>query len=111
MSSALADTSKESSVKTIGKTPLPCLPVDSAISCSTQSPKPITDVPSGTKPSLSLKLLAPAVLARAAPSTRPGFESRSCESDFEAAMALFRKAATSTPAKAVGTTPKAVSAE
>ena len=39
--------------RTTGRMPLPCLPVDSAMSCSAQSAKPTMWVPSATMPSLS----------------------------------------------------------
>ena len=111
VSSALVVTSCESDSRTIGKTPRPIFPVDSAISCSTQSPKPEIAVPSGTKPSLSLYVLTLEVRAIAAPRIRPGLVSKSSDKNLDAAIALFSKASTSTPARAVGTTPKAVSAE
>ena len=107
----MSDTSNESLSKTIGRIPKPSLPVDSAINCSTQSPKPTISVPSGTNPSLSLKFVPPAVLAMAAPSIRPGLESRSWHKRSDTAIASFSKAVTSTPARAVGTIPKAVRAE
>jgi hypothetical protein len=55
---------------TTGSTPIPSLPVDSAISCSTQSPKPTIGVSASTSTTLS----APARLATPtnAPSRRPG---------------------------------------
>ena len=68
-------------------------------------------MPSGTKPSLSLYVLTLEVRAIAAPRTRPGLVSKSSHKNLDAAIALFSKASTSTPARAVGTTPKAVSAE
>ena len=57
------DSSGESTSSTTGSSPLPSLPVDSAMSCSAQSAKPTMWVPSAMMPSLSLSGWVPAIAA------------------------------------------------
>src|SRR5690606_19193598 len=87
---------------TTGSTPVPCLPVDSATSCSIQSPSP-TGVGAA-----SAALSRPAAPS-AAPSSRAGL-SLPADSDSASAAASSSSAAASTPASAVGTRPNADSA-
>ena len=56
-----------------GTMPTPCLPVDSAMSCSSQAPR---DARSGSMTKVSLSRPARARAAMAAPSTRAGLSSR-----------------------------------
>ena len=111
MSFGVALTSCEPASSTTGRIPLPSFPVDSAINCSTQSPKPTISEPAGTKPSLSLKPRPLAARAIAAPRTRPGLVGSSRPRASVAAIALFKIDSVSTPASIVGTTPKAVRPE
>ena len=111
MSLGVLATSALSLERTTGRTPLPSLPVDSAISCSAQSPKPTIEDWSATMPTLST-LTEPFVLAaKTAPSKRPGFEASSALSCALASRASLKSASMSTPARPAGTRPKAVSAE
>ena len=92
-----------------GRMPLPSLPVDSAISCSAQSPKPAY----GASALHSTSLSTPARLAtpRSAPSRRPGLSTESASRCGRMASASASSAPMSAPASPLGTSPKAVSAE
>ncbi len=92
---------------TTGSRPLPSLPVDSATSCSAQSPKPTMPEPASASASLSWPDTAPP--PRAAPSTSAGLPA-SRDSDGSSAAASSSSCSTSTPASALGTSPKADSA-
>ena len=93
---------------TTGSSPVPSLPVDSAISCSIQAGSPAMPDPWSAKTSLSRSGRVP---PRAAPSCRPGLSSSSAISRSSTASASSSRAATSTPARPVGTRPNAVRAE
>ncbi len=94
---------------TTGRMPLPSLPVDSATSCSAQSPKPGYGAPASAMTSLS----TPARLATPsrAPSRRPGLSTESASRAGRIASASSSSAAMSAPASPLGTSPNAVRAE
>ncbi len=91
---------------TTGSRPTPSLPVDSATSCSAQSPNPGCVAGSAHTTSLSRPSATAAV--RTAPSAAPADSPASSAACARAAEAS--SAAGSTPASAVGVRPKAVSA-
>ena len=93
---------------TTGRTPVPSLPVLSAISCSAQSAKPTMPDPLSTMASLSRSGDVPAI---AAARRRPGLASSSSASRSATASASSSRASMSAPARPLGTSPKAVSAE
>ena len=110
-SSLGAESSGELASRTIGRTPRPCFPVDSAISCSIQLPNPETSSLVETIPNLSLKPWLDAVAAIAAPSTSAGLCASSLDNASAAKIASCRIGSMSTPARTEGTTPNAVRAE
>ena len=93
----------------IGTTPSPFLPVLSATSCSTQSPR--EDKASGRR-SVSLSRPRRAAAAISAPSARPGFE-RGCAVRHASAILAVRERSISgsMPMSAAGTKPNSESAE
>jgi len=93
---------------TTGSTPVPFLPVLSAISCSAQSASPMIPEPSSIRTSLSRRGSVPAM---AAPSRRAGFASSSSASRSATDSASSSSCSMSTPARPLGTRPNAVSAE
>ena len=103
-----ATSGAESSATTTGSSPVPCLPVLSAISCSAQSAKPLSPEPWSTSTSL---LRSGLVAAIAAPSRSPGFASSSVASRSETDSASSSSRPRSAPARPLGTRPNAVSAE
>ena len=97
-----------SSRTTTGSTPVPFLPVLSAISCSAQSANPGIREPSLTRTSLVRSGCVPAM---AAPRRRAGFASSSSASRSATDSASSSSASRSTPARPLGTSPNAVRAE
>ncbi len=89
---------------------MPCLPVDSAISCSTQSPK-LSIAPGTTNVALSRPCSASS--PSATPSQSPEFDDASptCAQFCSATWLDSSIALTSTPASAAGTSPKYDSTE
>src|ERR1700751_2398667 len=88
----------------MGIRPLPCLPVDSANSCSGQAPK----LPSAGEASIViLSLLRPAATPSVRPSATAGFSFGGTSGPHERIMLLdrFTSSATFRPAIAAGTRP------
>ncbi len=83
--------------------PRPCLPVDSAISCSTHSPKAAIR---GLTTNVALLRPCSASVPSMTPMARPGLASLSSRHSMAASAAERHMWATSTPASAAGTRPK-----
>ncbi len=89
---------------------MPCLPVDSATSCSSHIPNPSS---AGSTSRVSLSRPARTAPARMPASSRPGWSSSGTQSAQADSIhpARRRSSATSAPARAAGTSPKCDSAE
>ena len=107
-SSASVESSGSPSATMTGSTPVPSLPVDSAISCSIQAPRPTSGEPESVMTSL---LRSGEVPPMAEPSCSPGLEASSSASTLMVSSASSSRDSTSAPASPEGTRPKAVRAE